>query len=380
MLQNRVAWVGYCTLLIITACSGGTSDNEAALAAVSDQDRAAIATLADSLVEAISKRASEDGFEGSVLVSRNGKTILHQTFRALSEKSGDAEPAYWIASCTKQFTGALIAVLVNDGLLDMDEPIETYLANVPKDKSRITLRQLLTHTSGLDQIYAAEGIIDREQATRRILQSKLISPPGAAYSYSNDGFTLAAIIGELVSGEPYEALMRSRLFEPAGLKHTGLWGFEGDEAIAPVRATAAVATQDKNIYSEGKSQANWGYRGATGMYATTSDLALWLSWLMKSGMDDSNPMSRVIARERLVREAPGLGTVYYGFGIAVIERDGALFMISHIGDDDWLGHSSTVTAFANGDIVVVLSNAGYLDDGTPWSAEISGDIRGLLKD
>ena len=55
-----------------------------------------------------------------------------------------------------------------------------------------------------------------------------------------------------------------------------------------------------------------------------------------------------------------------------------LYMVSHIGDDDWLGHNSTVTAYADGDVVVVLSNSGYLDDGNPWSAEITKDIRGLL--
>ena len=70
--------------------------------------------------------------------------------------------------------------------------------------------------------------------------------------------------------------------------------------------------------------------------------------------------------------------MYYGLGIAVVERDGLLYMISHIGDDDWLGHNSTVTAYTDRDIIVVLSNSGYLENGTPWSAEISREIRSIL--
>jgi len=93
---------------------------------------------------------------------------------------------------------------------------------------------------------------------------------------------------------------------------------------------------------------------------------------------DDEPLASIANPEFFVREVEGVGSVYYGFGLAVVLRDGELDMLSHIGDDDWLGHNSTVSAYADGDIIVVLSNSGYLDDGTPWSARITRDIRQLL--
>ena len=375
---RRIAWSLVWAFLSTTACTTGATDTTDPLIDATDAGSINVADLSAALTARISQRTSENGFTGTVFVSRDGEIVLHRTFGPLSSRPGELEPAYWIASGTKQFMGAVIAVLVSNGTLELDVPISQYLDRVPSEKSRITLRQLLTHTSGLGQRYAAEGIVDRGEAARAILGTELIHAPGTNYAYSNDGFTLAAIIAEIESGQSYEVLMRTLVFEPVRLTSTGLWGFEGDEEIAPVTPSAAVNNQARTIYSEGRSQPNWGYRGATGIYSTAMDLSLWLAWLLESGTDREHPMSQVISPEQLVREAEGLGTVYYGLGIAVVERDGSLYMISHIGDDDWLGHNSSVTAYIDGDIVVVLSNSGYLDNGTPWSAEISREIRSIL--
>ena len=378
MRCRRIAWSLVSVLLSTTAFAGSTTDEKQQLVDASDDGSIDVAGLSAALSARMSQRTSEDGFTGSVLVSRDGEIVLHRTFGLPYFRSGEPEPAYWIASGTKQFMGAVIALLVSNGTLDLDVSIGQYLDEVPIEKSQITLRQLLTHTSGLGQQYAAEGIIDRAEAAEAILRTELIHAPGTSYSYSNDGFSLAAIIAEIESEQSYEGLMRTLVFEPVGLTDTGLWGFEGDDEIAPVTPSAAVKNQAKTIYSEGRGRPNWGYRGATGIYSTVTDLSLWLAWLLESGSDGEHPMSLVISPEQIVREVEGLGTVYYGLGIAVIEQDGSLYMISHIGDDDWLGHNSTVTAYADGDIIVVLSNSGYLENGTPWSAEISREIRSIL--
>jgi len=379
MSHRQMDWRLIWAFMSAMLCADGAAGEQEQQADASDGRSNDVAGLSAQLAARISRRSSENGFRGSVLVSRNGEIILHRTFGPHYSRSGEFEPAYWIASGTKQFTGAVIALLVSDGTLDPDAKIGEYLDNVPTEKSGITLRQLLTHTSGLGQQYAAEGIVDRAEAAQAILQTKLLYPPGTSYSYSNDGFSLAAIIAETASGQSYEDLIRTLVLEPVGLACTGLWGFEGDVEIAPVPPGLAVTNQAKTIYSEGHSQPNWGYRGATGMYSTVSDLSLWLEWLLKSGMDEEHPMSQVLSPERFVREVEGLGAVYYGLGIAVVKRSGSLYMISHMGDEDWLGHNSAITAYADGDVIVVLSNSGYLEDGTPWSAEVSREIRRVLE-
>lgn len=335
-------------------------------------------SLARTLDDRLTERAAVEGFTGSVLVSRGGEIVLDRTYGPTSATSSQSELAYWIASATKQFTGALIATLAHEGALDLDARIGQYLDDVPLDKQSITIRQLLTHSSGLGQRYAAEGIADRNVALQSILDSRLVGRPGEAYSYSNDGFTLLAIIAEVVTGESYEDLMQSRLLDVTGMADTGFWGFE-EESIASVPASDALTNQIDTIYSDGRSRANWGYRGATGMYSTTRDLHAWLARVMKSRREGDSPLSRILNPELFVREVDGIGAVHYGFGLAVVEQDGEFNSVSHIGDDDWLGHNSTVSAFADGDVIVVLSNAGYHEDGAPWSAEVVGDIREILQ-
>lgn len=336
-------------------------------------------TLASALDARLTKRASEDGFTGSVVVSRGGEVVLNRTYDAKTSVAHQSGPAYWIASGTKQFTGALIALLAHDGALDLDAKIGQYLNDVPPDKQRITIRQLLTHTSGLGQRYAADGVSDRDEALRKILRSELAGRPGEEYSYSNDGFNLLAIIAEIVTDQTYEELIRSRLFDPAKMVDSGFWGFEESTEIVSTQSTEALKNQTETIYSNGQSRANWGYRGATGMYSTARDLHAWLIHVMKSRDQNDNPLSHILNPEHFIRDVDGIGAVYYGFGLAVVVRDGALNMISHNGDEDWLGHSSTVSAYTDGDVIVVLSNAGYLDDGTPWSAQVTNDIRKFLQ-
>lgn len=322
----------------------------------------------------IAQRAAEDGFTGSVLVASNDELILHKTYGPLSTlKTG---PAYWIASNSKQFTGALISVLAKEGKIDFDARIGQYLTGVPVDKQNITIRQLLTHTSGLDHQYAAEGITNREEAIVAILNVALMAPPGERYAYSNDGFSLLAILAEIVAGESFEELMRSRIFEPSGLEQTGLWGFETGEFIAPPLSNDAVEAQLDTIYVDGHSQSNWGYRGSTGVYSTTHDLHRWAARVLNARSDNDDPLALIQQPEALVRE-DGVSSIYYGFGLAVVERDGAFYKTSHTGDDDWLGHNSVVTAFADGDIIIVLSNSGYIN-GRGWSAEVARDVQKLL--
>ena len=336
-------------------------------------------SLTAKLDSVISLRSLEDGFSGSVLVSRRGETLLHKSYGIKQRSHAQQEPAYWIASNSKQFTGAAVALLAHEGKLDIDAKLGTYLEDVPANKRSITIRQLLTHTSGLDHVYASEGIRDRKAATQAILQANLINAPGTAYSYSNDGFSLLAILVELTSGQAFEEYVQQRLLDPAGMTHTGFWGFEQQESMAQLEDPQAAENQVATIYDAGLGQPNWGYRGASGMYSTTADLGAWITRLLKLGSNSDNPLAPVISPQQIVREVEGMGLVSYGFGIAVVIREGSFEMISHNGDDDWLGHSSTVTAYADGDVIIVLSNSGYLEDGTPWSAEITRAVRNLLR-
>lgn len=347
---------------------------------VVEQYQSARQQLVADLQAQIEQRASEDGFRGSVLVSRGGVPLIDQSFGPVTAHPGQPNPAYWISSNSKQFAGAAIALLEAEGKIDPDSPISQYLDTVPQDKQAITVRQLLNHASGLGQNYAAEGFADRETAARIILEPALIAEPGTEYHYSNDGFSLLAIIAERVAGQSFVSLVQSRLLDTIGMANTGHWGHERGVTIAPLQNPRTAARQAASIYENGRSVGNWGYLGAGGMYSTTQDLQRWAGVLMQASSNPQHPLAKVVAPGRLIRNQEGIGAIHYGYGIAVVMRGGKLDFISHIGDDDWLGHNSALAAYADGDVIIVLSNAGYLENGTPWAAEITRDVRYLLRE
>lgn len=129
-------------------------------------------------------------------------------------------------SLAKVFTAIATLQLVEAGKLRLDQTLETLLENVPPDKKRITIHQLLTHTAGLQQYHGNGDFtpLSREHALKEILAAPLRFEPGSQYRYSNSGHTLLAIIIENVSGIPWTEYLKRHVFQPAGMEFTGFYG------------------------------------------------------------------------------------------------------------------------------------------------------------
>lgn len=155
----------------------------------------------------------ERGFVGSALVACDDRVLFAENFGL--EGGAGRTPTYWLASISKQFAGAALLRLQEQGRLRLDDPLSRFFPDAPDDKAAITIRQLLTHRSGLAQAYAADGIADRGEAARAIFALPLESAPGSTFRYSNDNYALAAMIVEIASGQNYEDFVREALFEPA---------------------------------------------------------------------------------------------------------------------------------------------------------------------
>jgi CubicO group peptidase (beta-lactamase class C family) len=141
---------------------------------------------------------------------------------------------FQIGSITKVFTATLIMRLVDEGRLDLDEPISTYLPDLrlvdAQAQRTITLRHLLTHTSGVegDLFEDAYGIGD-DALTRRLTafdDFRQLTPPGELWAYCNSGFYLAAAVIERILGMTYEAAVRERVFAPLGLSRSFFFAHE----------------------------------------------------------------------------------------------------------------------------------------------------------
>lgn len=165
-------------------------------------------------------------------VIENGSVLYANGFGVTSVEDGGlpvtAQTLFRIGSVTKALTGTLILRLVEAGALDLDTPVTAYvpwftLSN-PALNRGVTLRRLLSHTSGLPTDHAPFGPREPDALERRIRNDipryPLVAPPGERYHYSNVGLHIAGYLAEAVSGRPYADLMQDMVFEPLGMERT----------------------------------------------------------------------------------------------------------------------------------------------------------------
>ena len=183
-------------------------------------------------------------FMGNVLIVRDGQVLAERSFGSANLEwkiANTASTRFRIGSLTKQFTAASILLLQERGKLQLDDPISKYLDNTPPAWSGITLLHLLRHTSGIISI--TDLPTDRAALTRggtpaeiveRFRNQRLLFPPGTQSSYSNSGYILLGIVVEKVSGEPYGTFLQKNIFDPLGMRDTGI---DNDSEILLGRAS-----------------------------------------------------------------------------------------------------------------------------------------------
>ncbi|MGA9588891.1 MAG: serine hydrolase domain-containing protein, partial [Salegentibacter sp.] len=172
-------------------------------------------------------------FNGSVLVAENGKVLYKDGFGMANMEwdiPNTPDTKFRLGSVTKQFTAALILQLVEEGKLQLHEPISTYLPSYPKDKAEtITIHELLTHSSGIPNYTAFPGFMENdsrdpyspEDFVKKFADSSLQFKPGEKFSYSNSGYFLLGYIIEKVTDKPYEEVLQERILDPLDMNDTG---------------------------------------------------------------------------------------------------------------------------------------------------------------
>ncbi len=190
--------------------------------------------LVERLTAFIDTLAKADQFSGSVLVTHNGKTLL-QTSRGRANKSFDApnrtDTKFNLASMNKMFTAVAIAQLEERGKLSYDDPIGKHLPDYANEvaRSKVTIHQLLTHTSGLGgDIFAPPGTPVRtiDQIIAQFVNEPLRFEPGTQFAYCNAGFVVLGKIVERASGMDYYEYVRENIYKPAGMVDTDCYAID----------------------------------------------------------------------------------------------------------------------------------------------------------
>jgi CubicO group peptidase (beta-lactamase class C family) len=279
------------------------------------------------------------GYSGVVLIARDDSVLVHAAYSR--DNSITTESVFWIGSVSKPLTAAAVLRLRDEGRLSLSDPLTRFFQQVPPDKQEITVRHLLTHTAGLGEYYAADGISDRDAAVRALLARPLERAPGTGYGYSNDAYNLLAAVIEVAAGLPFETYVRDRVLSPAGMNSTGFWGEARERAsFAPVAIRLAQTP-------------NWGHKGATGMSSTAGDLYQWhLALEGDAVLPDST--RRQAFTEQV--QKPNGGAYGYGWQVARTRRETTL--LAHGGAESRLRHFASLYRFIDeGIVVITLSNA-----------------------
>lgn len=193
--------------------------------------------LADAIDDVVGRAAKKDAFAGAVIVVDGGKQVLAKAYGSANrdaQKANALDTVFRVGSISKQFTATALLALVADGKVALTDPVSKHFPSYPKenlakDGVEVTLHHLISHTSGLPDPRATSPF--KAAVWRRAIAPSeqvgwaqtlpLVATPGTSYAYLNYNFLLAALVVEKVSGQSYEAFLKSRFFGPLGMTDSG---------------------------------------------------------------------------------------------------------------------------------------------------------------
>jgi CubicO group peptidase (beta-lactamase class C family) len=274
------------------------------------------------------------GFSGSVLVELDGKKLISKGFgyrNAAAKLKNTPTTVFDIGSITKQFTAAAILKLEMQGKLGTGDKITKYFENVPADKSDITIHDLLRHQSGLPGNVGGDyEPISESEFVEKVFKSPLRFKNGTAFSYSNIGYSLLAMIVEKASGESYERNLYRNLWETAGMESTG---YTRPEFAPDVIAYGYEIDQEWGRPTDKKWDTDapfWHLKGNGGILSTTEDLYRWHLALLSDKI-----LSKEAKRKYFAPELRPDETVegFYAYGWDVHQTERKTTVIQHNGSN-----------------------------------------------
>ncbi|MBK9390745.1 MAG: beta-lactamase family protein [Bacteroidetes bacterium] len=357
------------------------------------------------------------------LVARNGKIVYHKAFGMADNASGremKTDDIFRIASQTKAITGTAVMILWEEGKFRLDDPISKYIPEFknpgvlktfnPKDssfttepaKSEITIRQLLTHTSGIGygvidgddrfrMIYHKAGITDAftsehvilSENIKKLARMPLHHNPGEAFTYS-EGLDVLGYLIEITSGMPFDKFLRTRLFDPLGMNDT--WFYLPDE-----KASRLVSVQEpkdgtwkkfpKTFYDTDYpvTGAKSYFAGGAGLSSTVRDYATFLQMYLNGGeLNGIRILSRTTVQSIMGNQNYGVwgedAESYYGLAFGVLTKRGAeKGGQGSTGTFNWGGYFNT-SYFADPAEkiigVIFKQTQGQVNDNTEWKFKV----------
>ena len=232
---------------------------------------------ADAIDDYILQEMARREVPGVALAVIQGTNVLKLSGYGASDRQSapavNAETAFEIGSITKQFTATLVLMLVEEGKLRLNDRLPRFFAGTPDDWSAITLRHLLTHTSGIRNYTGLEGFevsrhLTAEQFVRALGAHPLEFKPGDKFSYCNSGYNLLGFIIEKVTKQSYWEVLRKRILAPLQMNSS----FSRD---LPRSSNRALGYEKKDGHLVERDPNLTDVFAAGAIVSTASDLARW---------------------------------------------------------------------------------------------------------
>lgn len=311
-------------------------------------------------------------FNGSVLVSENGKSIYKNGFGFANfewEIQNRTDTKFKIGSCTKQFTAGLIMILVEEGKINLENKITDYIPDYPADKgNKITVHQLLCHSSGIPEYFSLPemaSLLHNENKSDDFIKYfwnlDLEFEPGSKLKYSNSGYFVLGKIIENVTNQSYSQALKEKIFGPLGMVNSG---FVKDNIILKNKAYGYIKVNDTLEVAPHINAS--GAFSAGAIYSTVEDLFKWQKALQSFSILSKESMDKMLS--------PNFSRYGYGFGILklTIENDKTITLYGHEGEISGYRSLIHIIKEDNSSIILLDNNQNT----TLFS--IASDIRNIL--
>jgi len=307
-------------------------------------------------------------FAGSVMVARSNQIVFLKGYGLANrelEVANAPNTKFRLGSITKQFTALCILMLQEQGKLGLEDPISKFVPDCPIAWSKIKIRHLLTHTSGIpdytklpDYLSTMTLAYPPEKMLKTLRDKPLEFEPGDRFAYSNSGYVLLGYIVEKVSGRSYEQFMQEFVLQPLGMKDSGCDHFE---MILSHRA--AGYTEDGDTWVNAAYTDTTCPQGDGALYSTVEDFFHWYQCLREHKLVSADSWK---AMTTPVKEN-------YGFGIVVVEQFGQK-ELAHDGRVN--GFVASMRWFPGMDVFV----AAFANADSAHAGEVADNLVALLLD
>lgn len=296
----------------------------------------------------------------AVGVAENGASVLQRAYGMAELEHAVAnkpETIFEAGSVSKQFTAAAMILLARDGKVSLDDDVRKYVPELPTYEAPVTIRQMLSHTSGLRDWGNLAGIAGMPRGARTYTHGHVVDilsrqqalnfTPGTKWSYSNSGYNLAAVIIARASGLSFAEFSRTRLFQPLGLTQTS-WR-DDYTRVVPGRAVA-YSPQGMARFRQDMPFEN--VHGNGGLLTTVGDLLKWQRALSDGPLSGA----RVATEQQTMAKLPDRRDLHYGLGVFTGVYKGVP-EVYHSGAT--AGYRAFLTHYPSANLTVaVLCNAG----------------------